>query len=49
MQNISIKKMRVMLASVEEGSFTRASAKQNISQPATSIIIQDIETQAGCD
>jgi DNA-binding transcriptional LysR family regulator len=49
MQNISIKKMRVMLAAVEEGSFTKASAKQNITQPATTIIIQDIEDHAGCE
>jgi DNA-binding transcriptional LysR family regulator len=46
MRNISIRKMRVYLAAVEECSFTRASIRENISQPAASIIINQIEESA---
>lgn len=47
--NVSIRKMRVLLSVVEERSFTKASVKQGISQPATTIIINDIESQSGCE
>lgn len=47
MNNISVRKMRVYLAAVQEGSFTRASIKQNISQPAATIIINQIEETIG--
>ncbi|WP_282078563.1 LysR family transcriptional regulator [Epibacterium ulvae] len=45
MTNISIKKIRVFLAAVEEKSFTRAALRENISQPAASIIINQIEEE----
>lgn len=48
MNNISIRKMRVFLAAVEEGNFTRASVRENISQPAATIIINEIEETIGC-
>lgn len=37
--------MRIFLATVEERSFTRAAMKQNISQPAATIIINQIEEE----
>ncbi|MEM9148759.1 MAG: LysR family transcriptional regulator [Pseudomonadota bacterium] len=40
--------MRIYLAAVEEGSFTRASIRESISQPAASIIINEIEETIGC-
>ncbi|MEL6220604.1 MAG: LysR family transcriptional regulator, partial [Pseudomonadota bacterium] len=40
--------MRIYLAAVEEGSFTRASIREGISQPAASIIINEIEETIGC-
>ena len=49
MNNISIRKMRVFLSAASEGSFTRASAKQNVSQPAATIIINQIEESVGCE
>ena len=49
MNSISIRKMRVFLAAVEEGSFTRASIRENISQPAATIIINQIEETVGCE
>lgn len=48
MNNISVRKMRIYLAAVEEGSFTRASIREGISQPAASIIINEIEETIGC-
>jgi LysR family transcriptional regulator, carnitine catabolism transcriptional activator len=47
MRSISIRKMRLYLAVVEEMSFTRAALKQNISQPAATIIVNQIEEEAG--
>jgi DNA-binding transcriptional LysR family regulator len=41
--NISIRKMRILLATAEEGNFTRAAMRENISQPAATIIINEIE------
>ncbi|WP_299211384.1 LysR family transcriptional regulator [uncultured Tateyamaria sp.] len=49
MEAISIRKMRIFLSAVEEKSFTRASRSQNISQPAATIAISQIEAHAGCD
>lgn len=43
MNNISIRKMRVLLATAEEGNFTRAAMRENISQPAATVIINEIE------
>lgn len=43
MNNISIRKMRILLATAEEGNFTRAALRENISQPAATIIINEIE------
>jgi len=43
MNDIGIRKMRVFMSAVNEGSFTRASVQQNISQPAATIIINQIE------
>ncbi len=47
MNNISIKKMRVFISVVREGSFSAASVKENISQPATSIIVNEVEDTVG--
>jgi DNA-binding transcriptional LysR family regulator len=47
MKSISIRKMRLFLAVVEEKSFTKAAQKQNISQPAATIIVNQIEEEAG--
>nr|MCU0910448.1 LysR family transcriptional regulator [Paracoccaceae bacterium] len=47
MKNISIRKMRLFLAVVEEKSFTRAALKMHISQPAATIIVNQIEEEAG--
>lgn len=48
MNNIGIRKMRVYLAALEMNSFTKASVAQNISQPAATIIINQIEETFGC-
>jgi DNA-binding transcriptional LysR family regulator len=45
--NISIRKMRILLATAEEGNFTRAAIRENISQPAATIIINEIEETIG--
>lgn len=47
MSNLSVRKMRIFLAAVEEGSFTRASVRENISQPAATIVINEIEETVG--
>ena len=47
MNNLTIRKMRILLAAVEEGSFTRASVRENISQPAATIVINEIEESIG--
>lgn len=47
MNNISIRKMRILLATAEEGNFTRAAMRENISQPAATIIINEIEETIG--
>ena len=47
MRSISIRKMRLFLAVVEEKSFTKAAQKQNISQPAATIIVNQSEEEAG--
>jgi DNA-binding transcriptional LysR family regulator len=39
--------MRIFLATVEEGNFTRAALRENISQPAATIIINEIEATIG--
>lgn len=49
MKNIGIRKMRVFLAAIEMNSFTKASVAQNISQPAATIIINQIEEAFGCE
>lgn len=49
MNNISIRKMRIFLAAIEERSFTKASVKQNISQPAATIVINQIEETIGAE
>ena len=49
MNNISIRKMRVFLSSLEMKSFTKASLAQNISQPAATIIINQIEDEFQCE
>lgn len=46
LKNISVRKMRVFLAVVETRSFTKAAAQQNISQPAATIIVNQIEESA---
>lgn len=46
--NISIRKMRVFLAAIEKKSFTKAALAENISQPATTIIISQIEEEFRC-
>ena len=46
LKNISVKKMRVFLSVVETKSFTKAAAQKNISQPAATIIINQIEESA---
>jgi DNA-binding transcriptional LysR family regulator len=43
MSNLSVRKMRIFLAAVEEGSFTLASARENVSQAAETIVINEIE------
>ncbi len=45
MKNISIRKMRVFLSALEHKSFTKASVDQKISQPAATIIINQIEEE----
>ncbi|WP_299211303.1 LysR family transcriptional regulator [uncultured Tateyamaria sp.] len=40
--------MKVLLSAVQEKSFTKASVKQHMSQPAVTIIIGEIEELAGC-
>jgi DNA-binding transcriptional LysR family regulator len=45
MKNISIRKMRVYLSALEHKSFTKASVDQKISQPAATIIINQIEEE----
>ncbi|MFK7943704.1 MAG: LysR family transcriptional regulator, partial [Paracoccaceae bacterium] len=47
MSNLSIRKMRIYLAAVAEGNFTRASVRENISQPAATIVINEIEETIG--
>lgn len=47
MNNISIRKMRILLATAEEGNFTRGAMRENISQPAATIIINEIEETIG--
>lgn len=47
MHNISIKKMRVFVSSVEQGSFTEGARRSNISQPAAVSIISEIEETVG--
>lgn len=47
MNNISVRKMRIYLAAVEEGNFTRAAVRENISQPAATIVINEIEETIG--
>lgn len=49
MIEIGIRKMRIFLSIVEEGSFTKASLKHNISQPATTIAINQIEDILGVE
>ncbi|MES0864863.1 LysR family transcriptional regulator [Ruegeria sp. SCPT10] len=49
MNNISIRKMKVIISAVDEGSFTRASTKQSISQPGVTIIVNQVEEQTQCD
>ena len=41
--------MRIFLSVVEEGSFTKASIRHNVSQPATTIAINQIEDILGVD
>ena len=47
MNNISIRKMRILIAAAEEGNFTRAAMRENISQPAATIIVNEIEATIG--
>src|SRR5690606_9485043 len=47
MRNISIRKMRVFVYAVEEGSFTEGARRSNISQPAAVNIISEIEETVG--
>ena len=47
MRNISIRKMRVYICAVEEGSFTEGARRSNISQPAAVNIISEIEETVG--
>lgn len=47
MRNISIRKMRVFVYAVEEGSFTEGARRSNISQPAAVSIIGEIEETVG--
>jgi len=49
MSNISIRKMRIFLAALEHKSFTKASVAQNITQPAATIIINQIEDEFQCE
>lgn len=49
MNNISIRKMRVFIAAVEERSFSKAALRENISQPAATIIANEIEATMGCE
>jgi DNA-binding transcriptional LysR family regulator len=49
MNNISIRKMRVFLSALELRSFTKASVAQNISQPAATIIVNQIEEEFQCE
>ncbi len=45
--DIGIKKMRIFLSVIEENSFTKAARKNNVSQPATTITINQIEDIVG--
>ena len=47
MRNISIRKMRVFVHVVEEGSFTEGARRSNISQPAAVSVIGEIEETVG--
>lgn len=47
MNDIGIRKLRLFLSVIEEGSFTKASLKNNISQPAVTIAINQIEESLG--
>lgn len=49
MIDIGIRKMRVFLSVAEEGSFTKASAKHSISQPAATSIVNQIEEIIGAE
>lgn len=43
LNSLSVRKMRVFLSVIENGSFTKAAVEQNMSQPAVTIIINQIE------
>lgn len=49
MTNVSIRKMRVYMSALELQSFTKAAMAQNISQPAATIIINQIEEEFQCE
>ncbi len=49
MRDISIKKIRIVLASARARSFTKASVNENISQPAITNTIKDVEEAIGRD
>ncbi len=48
-RSVSVKKMRVFLSVVNNGSFTKAAAEQNMSQPAATIAITQIEELSGTE
>jgi len=47
MLNLSMRKIRVVLTSASEKNFTKASIKENISQPAVTNIIKEVEEYIG--
>ncbi|WP_299545803.1 LysR family transcriptional regulator [uncultured Tateyamaria sp.] len=47
MRNISLKKMRVFVSVVECGAFGKAASKENITQPAATMIVNQIEEELG--
>lgn len=49
MRDISLKKIRIILTSARERSFTKASIRENISQPAITNTIKDVEETIGRD
>ena len=48
-RNINIKKLRAITRAVQEKSFTKASMKENISQPALTNMIKEVEDIVGCN